>query len=111
MRFILNIILNFFSMKKLPILFLLISLNQFFAQAQDAIIVGDNSLNCLEDPNCINRLHPAITMTSAANPGDTIYFNSRNCDDIDLHPDAPQDPRVGDSQWGDRKSTRLNSSH
>jgi formamidase len=87
-------------MKKLPFLFLLIGLNQFSAQAQDVIKVGDNALNCLEDPNCINRLHPAITMTSLAKPGDTIYFNSRNCDDIDLNPYAPKDPRIGDPQWG-----------
>jgi len=87
-------------MKKLLILFLLLGLNLFFAQAQDVIKVGDNALNCLEDPNCINRLHPAISMTSFAKPGDTIYFNSRNCDDFDLDPDAPEDPRIGDPQWG-----------
>ena len=87
-------------MKKLPILFFIIGLSQFYIQAQDVIIVGDNALNCLEDPNCINRLHPAIPMTSFAKPGDTIYFNSRNCDDFDLNPDAPIDPRLGDSEWG-----------
>ena len=87
-------------MKKLPILFFLLVLNQFFAQAQDVIKVGDNALNCLEDPDCINRLHPEISMTSFAKPGDTIYFNSRNCDDFDLDPDAPKDPRIGDPQWG-----------
>jgi len=87
-------------MKKLPILFFLIGLCQFYIQAQDVITVGDNALNCLEDPNCINRLHPAIPMTSFAKPGDTIYFNSRNCDDFDLNPDAPKDARLGDSEWG-----------
>ena len=39
-------------------------------------------------------------MTSFAKSGDTIYFNSRNCDDFDLNPDAPKDPRLGDSEWG-----------
>jgi len=87
-------------MKKLSILFLLIGLNQFFALAQNVIKVGDNALNCLEDPNCINRLHPEIPMTSAVKPGDTLYFNSRNCDDFDLNPNAPKDSRVGDPQWG-----------
>ena len=87
-------------MKKLLILFILLSLNQFYIQAQDKIIVGNNALNCLEDPNCINRLHPAIPMTSLAKPGDTIYFNSRNCDDVDLNPNAPKDPRIDDPQWG-----------
>ena len=87
-------------MKKLLILSLLIGLKQFYIQAQDVILVGDNALNCLEDPNCINRLHPSIPMTSFAKAGDTIYFNSRNCDDIDLNPDAPEDPRLGDPEWG-----------
>lgn len=68
--------------------------------AQKIIEVGDNSRNCLEDPQCINRLHPAIPMTARANPGDTIAFHSRNCDDKDLDPRAPHDPRTDDKEWG-----------
>jgi hypothetical protein len=61
-------------MKKQLILFLLISLNQFYIQAQDVIIVGDNAHNCIADPSCINRLHPAIPMTSFAKPG-TLFIS------------------------------------
>lgn len=85
------------------ILLLLVNLLVFdtnWVFAQDIVEVGDLSLNCLQDPNCINRLHPAIPMTARANPGDTIVFYSRNCDDIDLEPSAPLDPRRDDKEWG-----------
>ena len=60
--------------------------------AHKIVEVGDLARNCLLDPNCINRLHPAILMTARANPGDSIIFYSRNCDDIDLAPTAPRIP-------------------
>jgi acetamidase/formamidase len=39
-------------------------------------------------------------MTSFAAPGDAIYFKSRNCDDLDPNPNAPEDPGIGDPQCG-----------
>ncbi len=68
--------------------------------AQQIIEVGDRSLNCLDDPHCMNRIHPAIPMTARAKPGDTIVFHTRNASDFDLDPDAPRDPRAGVPGFG-----------
>jgi len=68
--------------------------------SQQIVELGDNSANCLEDPHCINRLHPAIPMTVRAEPGATIVLHVRNALDFDLNPEAPSDPREGDSEVG-----------
>jgi len=69
-------------------------------KAQQIIEIGDNSLNCLDDPDCINRLHPAIPMIAKADPGSTIVFHVRNASDFDLDPNAPPDPRSNDEGFG-----------
>ena len=72
----------------------------FESISQQIIELGDNSKNCLEDPHCINRLHPAIPMTVRAEPGATIVLHVRNALDFDLDPKVPSDPREGDSEVG-----------
>ena len=61
--------------------------------AQNIVEIGDQSANCQQDPDCINRLHPAIPMTSRAKSGATIIFHTRNASDINLDPEAPPDAR------------------
>ncbi len=72
------------------------------ARAQDDIVVvGGEGRHCGEDPQCMNRLHPAIPMAARAQPGQTIVFRARNASDFDLDPDSTyEDPRAGDSQIG-----------
>jgi formamidase len=70
------------------------------ASAAKILVIGGEGANCEQDPHCINRLHPAIPMTSRARPGQTIVMHARNAGDYDLDPDAPADPRMGDSQFG-----------
>lgn len=62
--------------------------------AEGALVVGDISKNCSEDVQCFNRLHPAVSMTAHAAPGQAIIFRSRNASDFDLDPAAPRDPRL-----------------
>ena len=71
-------------------------------QAQDEIVIlGGEGRHCGEDPDCINRLHPAIPMAARAEPGQTILFKARNASDFDLDPASTyDDPRTGDPQIG-----------
>lgn len=62
--------------------------------AGPAVFVGDPTKNCLEDEQCINRLHPAIMMTARAAPGQLIKFRTRNASDFALDPRSPTDPRM-----------------
>ena len=67
----------------------------------DIVVVGGEGRHCGEDPQCMNRLHPAIPMAARARPGQTIVFRARNASDFDLDPESTyEDPRAGDSQIG-----------
>lgn len=68
--------------------------------AQDIVELGDRALNCEQDNACINRIHPAIPMTTRAAPGETIVFHTRNASDTDLDPNAEPDPRADDAGVG-----------
>ncbi|MFK7828729.1 MAG: acetamidase/formamidase family protein [Congregibacter sp.] len=67
--------------------------------AEEEIVVGDRGVGCLEDPGCMNRLHPDIPMIAEAEPGQRIVFNSRDAFDLVLDPDvissAKTNPRQG----------------
>jgi len=84
----------------LGLTFAIIIVNHIEISAQQIIEIGDNSKNCLDDPHCINRLHPAIPMIARAKPGSTIVFHARNASDFDLDPNAPADPRTNDKAFG-----------
>ncbi|WP_425409745.1 acetamidase/formamidase family protein [Hyphococcus sp.] len=62
-------------------------------------ILGDLSVNCAEDPACVNRLHPDIPMVVKADPGERIVFFGRDAFDLTLDPDefssAQSNPREG----------------
>ena len=67
----------------------------------DIVVVGGQGRHCGEDPQCINRLHPAIPMAARARPGQTILFKARNASDFDLDPASTfDDPRRGGDQIG-----------
>jgi len=63
------------------------------------VMVGDPSVGCLEDPACLNRLHPEAPMVARAEPGERIVFNGRDAFDLTLDPDefssASSRPREG----------------
>jgi len=79
---------------------LLLSNSLVWAQ-DDIVVLGGSGRHCGEDPQCINRLHPAIPMAARARPGQTIVFKARNASDFALDPaNTYDDPRQGDSQNG-----------
>jgi len=53
------------------------------------VVVGDRSVGCLDDPACINRLHPDIPMVAEADPGERIVFHGRDAFDLTLDPNGP----------------------
>jgi len=53
------------------------------------VVVGDRSVGCLEDPACINRLHPDLPMVAEAEPGQRIVFHGRDAFDLTLDRDGP----------------------
>ena len=53
-----------------------------FSAENEIVIVGGTGENCIEDPGCINRLHPDIPMIHRANPGQSILFRTRDTIDV-----------------------------
>lgn len=68
--------------------------------AQKTIELGNNKVLCKDDPDCFNRIHPAIPMRKQANPGDTIIFHCKNADDRLLDPGVPELDREDDAAVG-----------
>ncbi len=79
------------------LIFLLFTLWSRDGRAQNIVEVGDPDqfANCLEDPDCINRLHPDIPMAARVRPGATFVLHTRNASDFNLDPSAAPDPRAG----------------
>jgi len=77
----------------------LLSTLAVFTVAAADIVVGDQSVECAEDPACMNRLHPEIPMVANADPGERIVFVGRDAFDLTLDPDefssADAIPREG----------------
>lgn len=70
------------------------------AAAQAIVEIGGEGRNCNEDPECFNRIHPAIPMVVRAAPGATLVFHARNAGDLSLDPEAGPDPRGPDARSG-----------
>ena len=51
---------------------------------EDELVIRRTGENCSLDPNCINRLHPAIPPIARAKQGQTIVFETRNAGDLDM---------------------------
>jgi len=81
---------------------LLLASSALYAQAPAPTVVevGGEGRNCNEDPECFNRIHPAIPMPVRAAPGATLVFHARNAGDMALDPDAGPDPRGPDARSG-----------
>ena len=51
------------------------------AADDSVVVVGGTGADCIEDPGCVNRLHPDIPMAVSAEPGQTILFHTRDARD------------------------------
>ncbi len=83
--------------------FLMVSLSFFIYAAPifalDTIEVGGKGDTCVEDPECINRIHSDIPMVARAQQGQTILFHTRDAVDYlgvvakqtDVRPEAGKD--------------------
>jgi len=77
------------------------ALCMFFAPmiASADIVVGGDSVNCADDPACINRVHSDIPMAATARPGERITMIGRDAGDLQLDADefsvAESSPREG----------------
>ena len=52
------------------------------AAENNIVVVGGEGVDCVEDPGCVNRLHPDIPMAARARPGQTILFRARDARDV-----------------------------
>jgi formamidase len=52
---------------------------------QTRVVVSKKGDRCVDDPNCFNRLHPAIPPIAHAKPGDFIIFATRDAIDSGLN--------------------------
>ena len=68
----------------LTFIFAAIAFGLPFAYAADdsLVIVGGTGVDCIEDPGCVNRIHPDIPMVARAAPGQTILFRTRDARDV-----------------------------
>ncbi len=57
-----------------------------FTDESTTVVIKLDGARCSEDPNCINRLHPAIPMNVRARPGDVIVFETRDTADGQADP-------------------------
>ena len=54
-------------------------------RTQSWVRVKKTGAHCAEDPNCMNRYHPAIPMVATARPGQLVLFETRDALDSDLN--------------------------
>ena len=62
-RYVKSLVISFVS------IYFILFLNAVHADSNDIVIVGGAGANCIEDPGCINRLHPDIPMAARADAG------------------------------------------
>ena len=55
------------------------------------VVVAKQGDHCIDDPNCMNRYHPAIPAVASADPGDVIVIHTRDALDTDLTLDSIAD--------------------
>jgi len=54
-------------------------------KTQSWVRVKKTGAHCADDPNCMNRYHPAIPTVATARPGQLIMFETRDALDSDLN--------------------------
>src|SRR5262245_45262235 len=66
-------------------------------KAWQVVRVAKTGAHCVEDKNCMNRMHPAIKPVSRANPGQHIVFETRDAFDSDFNLGSkPEDVSAAD---------------
>jgi formamidase len=61
-------------------------------KTQSWVRVKKTGAHCVDDPNCMNRYHPAIQPVATARPGQLILFETRDAVDADFTVDSqPKD--------------------
>lgn len=65
------------------------------AQDSAELVLARSGPQCLDDPNCFNRLHPDIPMAGHAQPGQSIVLQTRNTDMLDGPPASTIHPLSG----------------
>ena len=58
---------------------------------QDRVTVAKTGAHCADDPNCMNRYHPAIPPVARAKPGNYVVLETRDALDSDLALDSTAD--------------------
>src|SRR5262245_66389417 len=54
-------------------------------KTQSWVVVKKSGAHCKDDPNCVNRYHPAIKAVARAQPGQLIVFETRDARDSELN--------------------------
>ena len=54
-------------------------------KSQSVVLVAKKGAHCQDDPNCMNRYHPAIPAIARAQPGQLIVFETRDALDSNLN--------------------------
>src|SRR5262245_61423079 len=54
-------------------------------KTQSWVVVKKSGAHCKDDPNCVNRYHPAIKAVARAQPGQLIVFETRDALDSELN--------------------------
>ncbi len=57
-------------------------------KTQSWVRVKKSGAHCADDPNCMNRYHPAIKPVASARPGQLILFETRDALDSELNVDS-----------------------
>jgi formamidase len=66
-------------------------------KAWQIVRVAKTGAHCVDDKNCMNRMHPAIKPVSRANPGQHIVFETRDAFDSDFNLGSkPEDVSAAD---------------
>lgn len=61
-------------------------------KTQSRVYIPKKGVHCAQDPNCMNRYHPAIPPVATAQPGQLITYETRDALDSDLNVDSlPKD--------------------
>ena len=66
---------------KLVAISFLLTMSAVHAADDSVVVVGGTGADCIEDPGCVNRLHPDLPMLVSAEPSQTILFHTRDARD------------------------------
>ena len=64
--------------RKLAVVSSWLTVSAVHATDDSVVVVGGTGADCIEDPGCVNRLHPDIPIVVSVEPGQTILFHTRD---------------------------------